>query len=85
METKKMEIYTEEENLRVIKAGDVYDGEKTDCQKKYDVNVRYNAFTSKKENVVPEIEFNGTTLKHEIEEQNGTIYKFFMASIEAVE
>lgn len=53
--------------------------------KKYDVNVRYNAFTSKKENVVPEIEFNGTTLKHEIEEQNGTIYKFFMASIEAVE
>ena len=53
--------------------------------KKYDVNVRYNAFTSTKENVVPEIEFNGTKLKHEIEEQNGTIYKFCLASIEAVE
>lgn len=53
--------------------------------KKYDVNVRYKALTSKNENLVPEIEFNGTTLKHEIEEQNGAIYKFFMASIEAVE
>lgn len=49
--------------------------------KKYDVNVRHKSFTSKKENIVPEIEFNGTKLKHEIEEQNGTIYKFCLASI----
>lgn len=34
---------------------------------------------------VPRIEFKCTKLKHEIEEQNGTIYKFFMASIKEVE
>lgn len=49
--------------------------------KKYEVKVMYDAFTSKKRNDVPRIEFNGTEIKHEIEEQKGTIYKFCLASI----
>lgn len=57
----------------------------SNASKKYEVEVTYNAFSSTKRNDVPRIEFNGTTLKHEIEEQNGTIYKFFMASIKEVE
>lgn len=51
------------------------------ASKKYEVSVIYEAFSSTKRNDVPRIEFKGTKLKHEIEEQNGTIYKFFMASI----
>lgn len=57
----------------------------SNASKKYEVEVTYNAFSSTKRNDVPRIEFNGTTLKHEIEEQNGTIYIFFMASIKEVE
>lgn len=55
------------------------------ASKKYEVEVTYDAFSSTKRNDVPRIEFKGTKLKHEIEEQNGTIYKFFMASIKEVE
>ena len=52
--------------------------------KKYDVNVRYKAFTSKNENLVPAIEFKGTELKNKTETTNGTKYEFFMATIQEV-
>lgn len=45
MNTKKMEIYTEEENLRVIEVGDiVYDGEKTDCQNYDNLSAEHTPF-----------------------------------------
>lgn len=45
METKKMEIYTEEKNLWPVEVGDlVYNGEKSDCQNFDDLPGEYTPY-----------------------------------------
>lgn len=53
--------------------------------KKYEVKVMYDAYTSKKRNNIPRIEFKGTELKNKIEEKDGFRYGFNLASIKEVE
>ena len=55
------------------------------ASKKYEVSVIYDAFASKKENMVPVLEFKSTNLKNKIEENNGFKYGFSLASIKEVE
>ena len=54
------------------------------ASKKYGVTVRYDAFASKKRNVLSAIEFKGTELKNKTETINGTKYGFSMATIQEV-
>ena len=53
--------------------------------KKYEVEVMYNAYASKKRNDVPVIEFKGTDLKKKIEEKDGFRYGFNLVRIKEVE
>ena len=55
------------------------------ASKKYEVNVMYEAFASKKRNDVPVLEFKSTNLKNKIEENDGFKYGFSLASIKEVE
>lgn len=55
------------------------------ASKKYEVNVIYEAFASKKRNDVPILEFKSTALKNKIEENNGFRYGFSLASIKEAE
>ena len=55
------------------------------ASKKYEVSVIYEAFASKKENMVPVLEFKSTALKNKIEENNGFRYGFSLASIKEAE
>lgn len=54
------------------------------ASKKYEVTVMYDAFASKKRNVLSAIEFKGTELKNKTETINGTKYGFSMATIQEV-
>ena len=54
------------------------------ASKKYEVNVMYEAFASKKRNDVPVLEFKSTNLKNKIEENDGFKYGFSLASIQEV-
>lgn len=55
------------------------------ASKKYEVEVRYYAYASKKRNDVPIIEFKGTEIKNKIEKKDGFRYGFNLASIKEVE
>lgn len=74
--TKGLIHFTEYEEYR-----DALEYINSTASKKYEVSVIYEAFTSKKRNDVPVLEFKSTNLKNKIVENDGFKYGFSLASI----